>query len=138
MIPTKRNPFAWPAVVVAAVLLISTVQAQTYTLESATITHGADVLADKSIQVVGQSVVGVISNASYTIEVGQVPCLLASFKGDMDADFDIDFVDLDAFVAVLLGIDTDANHVFKADMNGDGTPNGMDIDLFVTVMLTLS
>lgn len=125
------------AVVAVGALAVRPVFSQALTLESASITYGANVLADKSILVVGQPVAGVISNASYTIEVGQVPCLLAALKGDFDEDFDVDFVDLDTFVNVLLGSDTDPKHLLEADINGDGTPDGNDIDPFVRAMLTL-
>ena len=97
----------------------------------------ATATADKSILVVGQTVAGVMSNASFTIEVGQVPVLLAALKGDFDEDFDIDFVDLDTFVNVLLGTDTAAAHLLEADINNDGAADGQDIDPFVTSMLTL-
>ena len=121
----------------AAVICTSAVLAQSFTLESAVVTSAADVLADKSILVVGQPVAGVMSNASFTIEVGQVPVLLASLNGDFNGDFVIDESDLPAFVDVLLGALTDPNAANAADMNGDGMANGEDIAAFVTAMLTL-
>lgn len=51
--------------------------------------------------------------------------------GDFDCDGSIGFDDLDVFIAVLLGLDTDAVHIARADMNGDGDADGDDIQTFV-------
>ncbi len=117
--------------------LVALVEAQTYTLESPTITIGAGVLPDKSILVIGQAVAGTVSNGQFTLEVGQVPCLLAALKGDFDEDFDVDAADLPVFVDVLLGVDTDPVHAAEADINGDGTANARDIRPFVAAMVSL-
>ncbi len=39
------------------------------------------------------------------------------------------------FVDVLLGTDTDPDHVATADMDRSGTPDGNDIPLFADAML---
>jgi len=70
----------------------------------------------------------VIAGDQFAIVTPQVP-------GDLDADGDVDFVDLDFFVGVLLGTNLDAQHIIRADLNLDGTPNGHDIQPFVTAML---
>ncbi|MBN2561076.1 MAG: choice-of-anchor H family protein [Phycisphaerae bacterium] len=55
--------------------------------------------------------------------------------GDIDNDGDVDFDDLDAFVAALLGLPIQPEHVFRADMNGDGFANGADVQLFVNALI---
>jgi len=116
-------------------LMLSTVHAQPYILDSASITTGSSVLEDKSIQVVGQAVAGAVSNAEYSLEVGQVYGLLAAFKGDFDDDFVIGTADLSVFVNVVLGVDADPLRAREADMNGDGAVNSNDIQPFVSAML---
>ena len=59
-----------------------------------------------------------------------------SILGDVDADDDADFVDLDAMVAVLLGMPLDPAHVANADLNGDGATDGNDIQLMVDALLS--
>ena len=58
-----------------------------------------------------------------------------SILGDVDGDGDADFFDLDALVAVLLGMPFDPAHVANADLNGDGAANGNDIQLMVEALL---
>ena len=55
----------------------------------------------------------------------------APLLGDIDGDGDIDGNDTNLFIAVLLGTDTDPNHVTASDCNGDGAPDGKDIQAFV-------
>lgn len=55
--------------------------------------------------------------------------------GDIDGDGDVDSFDCDLFVAVLLGIDTDSDHVTRADLNGDGAADGADCQPFVAAMV---
>lgn len=54
--------------------------------------------------------------------------------GDMDNDTRVDIVDLDIFVQVLLGDDTDVEHRVVADMNADCSVDGLDIQPFVDAM----
>jgi len=49
-----------------------------YTLTFGTISEGGAVMTNGSIGIVGQALAGRISNATYTIEVGAVPCLGAA------------------------------------------------------------
>jgi hypothetical protein len=51
--------------------------------------------------------------------------------GDFDGDGSISSADVDAFVAVLLGISVDPTAVLTADMNHDGTANAADIAPFI-------
>lgn len=66
------------AVAATALLVAGSPTTQAQTLECATISGGSGVLPDGSILVIGQSIVGTISNAQFTIELGIVPCLIAS------------------------------------------------------------
>ena len=56
--------------------------------------------------------------------------------GDMNDDGKVGLEDIELFIAVLLGLDTDPYHVAAADMNGDGTPDGKDIQPFVSALLS--
>jgi hypothetical protein len=56
-------------------------------------------------------------------------------SGDLNGDGDVDFDDLNALVAVLLGVPLDPAHVARADLNGDGNNDGEDIQLFVDAIL---
>lgn len=51
--------------------------------------------------------------------------------GDIDADGDVDLIDLDLFVAVVLEQELDPGRVSRADLDGGGTPNGADTQSFV-------
>jgi hypothetical protein len=55
--------------------------------------------------------------------------------GDVDGDGDIDFDDLNALVAVLLGSPIRAADVIRSDLNSDGAANGLDIQPFVERLL---
>lgn len=55
--------------------------------------------------------------------------------GDIDGDGDLDFDDLAAFIAVLLGSPLEPQHVARSDVNQDGTADGLDIRTFVGLML---
>jgi hypothetical protein len=56
-------------------------------------------------------------------------------EGDIDADGDVDYDDLVAFVQVLLGTPIQPIHVTRADLNHDGSANGDDIPAFVDAIL---
>src|SRR5207249_2063096 len=43
----------------------------------------------------------------------------------------VNAADLQTFVAVLLQVDTDPQHVARSDFNGDGIPDGDDIQCFI-------
>lgn len=70
----------------------------------------------------------VVNGANHTL--GSLP-----FKGDFDLDGGADLDDVDDFVDVLLGVDTDPVHAVQADMNCDGECNGDDIQDFVNAVI---
>ncbi len=86
-----------------------------------------------------------IASAHGIIDDGGIPQFTAdatfdfaldiSILGDVDAYGDADFFDLEALVAVLLGMPLDPAHVARADLNGDGTANGSDVQLMVDALL---
>jgi hypothetical protein len=54
---------------------------------------------------------------------------------DIDGDGDVDAIDIQVFVAVLLGLDTDPQHMARADLDHSGAADGEDIQPFVNVLL---
>lgn len=60
---------------------------------------------------------------------------LVATRGDFDDDGLVNAADVAAFVAVLLGNDTNPTHAIIADVNGDGRVDGRDIQAFVTLLL---
>jgi probable HAF family extracellular repeat protein len=61
---------------------------------------------------------------------------LPPVAGDIDGDGDADMDDVNVFVKVLLGLDTDLYHVAASDINLSGTADGRDIQPFVNLLLT--
>ncbi|MCG8405209.1 MAG: agmatine deiminase family protein [Phycisphaerales bacterium] len=57
-------------------------------------------------------------------------------NGDVNNDGLSDFTDLDAFVAVLLGIDTDAGRVCRSDLDVSGDADGDDIASMIDALLS--
>lgn len=55
--------------------------------------------------------------------------------GDIDGDGEVDADDTALFVTVLLGTNTDPDHVARSDMNGDQSADGLDVQLFTTAAL---
>ncbi len=56
-------------------------------------------------------------------------------QGDFNEDGQITSVDLQTFIAVVLGTDTNAQHIQRADMNQDTLANGRDVQGFVSALL---
>ncbi|MCG8404360.1 MAG: CRTAC1 family protein [Phycisphaerales bacterium] len=54
--------------------------------------------------------------------------------GDSDADGDVDLDDVDDFVFVILGNDTNVDHVALSDMDGNSIVDGKDLQAFVQAM----
>ncbi|MEE8169604.1 MAG: metallophosphoesterase [Phycisphaerae bacterium] len=59
----------------------------------------------------------------------------APLAGDIDDDLDVDGDDTTLFIAVLLGTDTDPNHVTASDLDNSGQPDGDDVGLFVSALI---
>jgi YD repeat-containing protein len=55
--------------------------------------------------------------------------------GDVNGDGFLDINDVNVFVAVLLGTDTNPAHLAAADMDRNGVADGNDIQLFVNALL---
>jgi hypothetical protein len=60
------------------------------------------------------------------------PC---SLPADINCDGVVDETDRDLFVGVLLGTNTDPDHIARSDLNDDGDANGDDIQPFVAALL---
>ncbi|MCB9853863.1 MAG: hypothetical protein H6819_12255 [Phycisphaerales bacterium] len=70
------------------------------------------------------------------------PCIRANtigpcdeIPGDVNGDGDVDIDDVQLFVAVLLGVDSDPYRVLVSDVNVDGTPDGKDVQPFTLIVL---
>lgn len=61
------------------------------------------------------------------------PC--EEIPGDVNGDGDVDTDDVQLFVAVLLGVDSDPYRVLVSDVNVDGAPDGKDIQPFTLIVL---
>lgn len=66
------------------------------------------------------------------IRFSVAPCIVAA---DIDADCDADELDVDLFVQVLLGENTDPDHIDRSDLDGNDTADGADIALFLSAYL---
>ncbi|QOJ03862.1 MAG: M1 family metallopeptidase [Planctomycetia bacterium] len=66
------------------------------------------------------------------IRFSVAPCIVAA---DIDADCDADELDVDLFVQVLLGADTDPDHVDRSDLDGNDVADGADLALFLAAYL---
>lgn len=56
-------------------------------------------------------------------------------RGDFDAANGVDLTDLPVFVSVLLGGDSDCEHILIADMNANGTADGADVQGFTDALV---
>ncbi|MBK8268776.1 MAG: hypothetical protein IPK83_10930 [Planctomycetes bacterium] len=60
----------------------------------------------------------------------------AAIPGDIDGDGDVDSTDQVLFTGVLIGNNTDPDHVLRSDLSGDGIANGLDVSLMVQAILS--
>lgn len=65
------------------------------------------------------------------------PWFAICLAGDPNNDGSLNMADLNVFVAVLLGLDTDALHVAGSDMDCDGNVNGKDIAPLLAALLAI-
>jgi hypothetical protein len=70
-----------------------------------------------------------------TIATLTLPLAIVPIAGDIDGDGDVDFDDSDLFVGVLIGVETDPNHVARSDLSGDMLSDGGDCQLFTAALL---
>ena len=69
-----------------------------------------------------------IAGGDATIAFAVTPCGLTA---DINDDCNRDDIDVDLFTQVLLGLDTDADHIDRSDLDDSGTPDGLDVQLFI-------
>lgn len=65
------------------------------------------------------------------------PWFAICLAGDPNNDGSLNMADLNVFVGVLLGLDTDALHVAGSDMDCDGNVNGKDIAPLLAALLAI-
>lgn len=82
-----------------------------------------------------QIVAAARQGASGPIGAVRLTPLTTAEPGDIDGDGDLDSVDIQYFVAVLLGLDADPQHAARSDLNGDGEADGLDLQLCVLAHL---
>ncbi len=70
------------------------------------------------------------------VAVAQATLVGGPVPGDMNGDGTVDDADVEPFVAVLLGLDSDPDHLTVADVNGDENADGADIGPLLEAMLT--
>jgi len=56
--------------------------------------------------------------------------------GDFDCNGTIDASDINTFIAVLLGLDTNPRHIARADIDHNGLANGRDVGPFVDLIIS--
>lgn len=78
---------------------------------------------------------GSVTYQGWNIDDIQLTGLRPPVLGDIDDDGDLDDVDVNLFVDVLLGVDTDPLHVCRSDMNQDLGAGGLDIQAMTLARL---
>jgi hypothetical protein len=76
----------------------------------------------------GNGVAGGDATIRFTVQ----PCAIAA---DLDQNCVRDDIDITIFVDVLLGMDTDPEHMQRSDLDNSGTPDGNDIAPFTSAYL---
>lgn len=61
--------------------------------------------------------------------------ILSNPLGDFDCDGTVGVSDVQTFIEVLLGVQSDPLQVLNADVNGDGATDGHDVQLFVNMLV---
>lgn len=63
-----------------------------------------------------------------TVSIGPIELVpLPELLGDINGDCTVNFLDRDLFVGVLLGTNTDPEHISRSDLNGDGEIDARDV-----------
>lgn len=70
-----------------------------------------------------------------TVSIGPIELVPLDPPGDIDGDCVVDLIDRDLFVGVLLGTNTDPEHVSRSDLNNDGEVDARDIARMVEALL---
>ncbi len=65
-----------------------------------------------------------------------VDVLILPQYGDVNGDGNVNSSDIETFVDVLIGTDTNNFHVEWSDLNGNGTTNAADVQTFVGAYLS--
>ncbi len=73
-------------------------------------------------------------NGNGNVDAGEYVLFQTFRRGDINADWRVDMLDVPGFVEVLLGNDTNPAHIRAADMDGGGEANGSDIEAFVAAV----
>ena len=73
-------------------------------------------------------------NVNGTVDAGEYILFQTFLRGDINADWRVDLLDVPGFVEVLLGNDTGLAHVRAADMNAGGQADGADVEPFVAAV----
>jgi hypothetical protein len=63
------------------------------------------------------------------------PTPQSSLSGDLNLDGMIDILDVQLWINVFLGIETDADLVSRADVNKDGSINVLDVQQLTNLIL---
>jgi hypothetical protein len=141
---TRRNPLpdSAPTAHIDAYYATSADQGDTwqeYRLTDQPFTFGTGFLGDyNGLAVAGNRVYAAYPYAFTGTDLDMVVStvvLTEPAPGDLDADGDVDAADISVFVAVLLGLDTDPQHMTGADLDLSGVADGQDVEPFVNALL---
>ena len=97
-------------------------------------------------QITGTPAAGTAAGSPYSVSITcndrldetasiTLPLTVLPRQGDINDDGAVNNTDLNLFVNVLLGTETNPTYVARSDMNASGSANGLDIPLFVAAYL---
>ena len=81
----------------------------------------------------GSNDVTLVNGPNWVVNV--IDCNTIAIPDERDVLGDIETDDLNFFILVLLGLDTDPDHVAASDLNMDGLADGDDVQMFVDELL---